>query len=74
MNQINRLGVPKRFGTEWTEADEAAMRADYQIYGVRYMMRRLNRSKGSVCAKAKQLGLSRTWVLAVVDTEANASK
>lgn len=64
--QFNRLGAVKRFFEPWTEEEEALMRLEYKIKGVRHMMKILNRTKGSICAKAKAMGLSGKWILVEV--------
>lgn len=66
---LNRLGSVKRFGDPWTETEEALMRLEYKIKGVRWMMKQTGRSKGSICAKAKAMGLSGKWILVATMTE-----
>lgn len=64
MTSHNRLGSIKRFGQPWTPTEDALMRREYRKRGATGMKDILpNRSKGSICARARKLGLSRVWML-----------
>lgn len=57
MNDLNRLGVHKRFTRSWEQWELDDMLANYRRLGPRVMAVRLNRSVGSVKGKANEMGL-----------------
>lgn len=57
MNQLNRLGVPKRFTQDWTKEELDDLLANYRRYGPRFMAKRLKRTISAVKGKAHRMGL-----------------
>ncbi len=63
MNQLNRLGVPKRFSRDWAPADVQYLKDNFRKLGWKECAKHLKRTKGSVLGKANELKLSGRWVL-----------